>query len=233
MTTDDLTFDQWLEGARLARRALTPEQRAVLEAGFAFLRRHGGDYYSLRILGHFLLNSGVGLKVAQVARLVGVSRQTASRQQRLSSKEVVQSAHRRMAGRPYGKLLPRYAGPIAEFLVTHPHASRSEIIDFIGRAWDVRVSTVALHRFMKKYGLDRAQRELAAAADRSQVADPGAATPVQPPAAGLPVPLPPEEFFLPPRSTPAPSCCCPTPSTGWPPRKTASPTTTVRLPADC
>ena len=233
MAADGQTFDQWLEGAKLSRRALTPEQRAVLEAGFAFLQRHGGDYYSLRILGHFLLNSGVGLKVAQVARLVGVSRQTASRQRKLSSKEVVQSAHRRMAGRPYGKLLPRYAGPIAEFLVTHPHASRSEIIDFIGRAWDVRVSTVALHRFLKKYGLDRAQRELAAAADRSQVADPGAATPVQAPAAGLPVPLPPEEFFLPPRSTPVPSCCCPTRSTGWPPRKTASLTTTVRLPADC
>jgi hypothetical protein len=233
MATDGRTFDQWLEDARLSRRALTPEQRAVVEAAFEFLRRCGGDYYSLRILGHFLLNSGVGLKVAQVARLVGVSRQTASRQRKLSSKEVVQSAHQRMAGRPYGKLLPRYAGPIAEFLVTHPHASRLEIIDFIGRAWDVRVSTVALHRFMKKYGLDRAQRELAAAADRSQVADPRAATPGQPPDAGLPVPLPPDEFFLPPRSTPVPSCCCPTRSTGWPPRKAVSATTTARLPADC
>ena len=137
MAADGQTFDQWLEGAKLSRRALTAEQRAVLEAGFEFLRRRGGDYYSLRVLGHFLLNSGVGLKVAQVARLVGVSRQTASRQRKLSSQEVVQSAHHRMAGRPYGKLLPRYAGPIAEFLVTHPHASRSEIIDFIGRAWKV------------------------------------------------------------------------------------------------
>jgi transposase len=233
MTTDGQTVDQWLEDAEFSRRALTAEQRAVLEAGFEFLRRCGGDYYSLRILSHFLLNSGAGFKVAQVARLVGVSRQTASRQRKLSSKEVVQSAHHRMAGRPYGKLLPRYAGSIAQFLVTHPHASRSEIIDFIGRTWGVRVSTVALHRFMKKYGLDRAQRELAAAADGSQVADPLAATPAQPPAAGLPVPLPAEEFFLPARSTPVPSCSCPTRWTGWPPRKPASMTTTARLPADC
>ena len=30
-----------------------------------------------------------------------------------SSKEAIQAAHHRLAGRPHGKLLPRYAGPIA------------------------------------------------------------------------------------------------------------------------
>ena len=64
-----------------------------------------------------------------------------------------------MVGRPYGKLLARYAGPIAEFLVTNPGASRYDVLDFIQRTWNVRVSTVALHHFLKKYGLDRAQRE--------------------------------------------------------------------------
>jgi hypothetical protein len=211
MATEGRTFDQWLKNAEVPRHALSPQQLAVLEAAFGFLRRCGCDYYSLRMLSHFLLNCDAGLKVAQVARLVNVSRQTASRQQKLSSKEVVQSAHNRMAGRPYGKLLPRYAGPIAQFLVGHPDVSRGEIIDFIGRTWNVRVSTVALYHFMKKYGLDRAGRSLASAAEDSQDAESLAATHAQPPTAGLPLPLPKAEFFSRPRSTPAPSCCCPTP----------------------
>ena len=36
-----------------------------------------------------------------------------------------------MDGRPYGKLLPRYAGPIAAFLCQHPDATRADLIDFI------------------------------------------------------------------------------------------------------
>jgi hypothetical protein len=211
MATEGHTFDQWLKNAKVHRHALSQQQLAVLQAGFGFLQSCGSDYYSLRMLSHFLLNCKARLKVAQVARLVHVSRQTASRQQKLSSKEVVQSAHNRVAGRPYGKLLPRYAGPIAQFLVSHPDASRGEIIDFIEHTWNVRVSTVALYHFMKKYGLDRAGRSLASAAEDPQDTDPLAATYAQPPAAGLPVPLPKAEFFSRPRSTPAPSCCCPTP----------------------
>src|SRR5437899_11727523 len=68
-----------------------------------------------------------------------------------------------MAGRPHGKLLPRYAGPIAEFILTHADATRYDLLDFIQRTWGVRVSTVALHHFCKKYGLDRATRAEATA----------------------------------------------------------------------
>ena len=99
MATEGQTFDQWLKDAKVPRHALSPQQLAVLQAAFGFLRRCGCDYYSLRMLSHFLLNCDPGLKVAQVARLVKASRQTASRQQKLFSKEVVQSAHKRMAGR--------------------------------------------------------------------------------------------------------------------------------------
>jgi hypothetical protein len=68
-----------------------------------------------------------------------------------------------MAGRPHGKLLPRYAGPIAEFILTHADATRYDLLDFIERTWSVRVSTVALHHFCKKFGLDRATRAEATA----------------------------------------------------------------------
>jgi hypothetical protein len=68
-----------------------------------------------------------------------------------------------MAGRPHGKLLPRYAGPIAEFILTQPDATRYDLLDLIERTWGVRVSTVALHHFCKKFGLDRATRAEATA----------------------------------------------------------------------
>jgi transposase len=152
----------------------------------------------MRILGHFLLHSGCGLKVARVARLLGISRPTASRQQGLSSKEAVQAAHHRMAGRRTGKLLPRYAGPVAQFLLTHPQASRYDVLDFLEATWDVRVSTVALHHFLKRYGLDRATRQAAAAPARIEV--------VETVLAGHPVPRPAPPFSWPTRSTPAPSC---------------------------
>ena len=200
MATDGPTFDRWLREAKIDRERVTPEQIALLEAGFRFICGCEGDYYSRRVLSHFLLRCQSGLKVAQIARFVGISRSTASKQQNISSKEMVQVAHHRMAGRPHGKMLPRYAGPIAQFLITHPKASRWDILDFIERTWQVRVSTVALYHFMKKYGLDRAQRSLASAAGVEIISAEGAAE------ANLPVPQ--EEFFLPPRSTPGRSSSC-------------------------
>ena len=143
-------FPAWLAQAHLSDANLTPDQRGVLRAAFAFRQRCGRDYYSTRLLSHFLLHADTGLKVAQLARLLGVRRPTASRQQGCSSREAVQAAQHRMAGRPYGKLLPRYAGPLAEFLLTHPDATRYDVLDFLQRTWDVRGSTVALHHFRKR-----------------------------------------------------------------------------------
>jgi hypothetical protein len=194
MATDGKAFARWLKEAKISQGKLTPEQIAVLESAHCFRERCGSDYYSQRILTHYLLHCGTGLKVAEIARLAGVSRPTASEQQGVSSKQVVQTAHHRMTGRPHGKLLPRHAGSIAQFLVEHPKASRMDILDFIERAWKVRVSTVALFHFMKKYGLDKAQRNLAAESAGTpaiKVADPASG---ELPAVASP---PPANFFLP------------------------------------
>jgi hypothetical protein len=148
------TFSAWLEQAQVSEERLTPDQHAILRAAFAFRTAQGSDYYSTRILSHFLLNAHTGLKVAHIARLLGLARPTASRQQGLSSKQAVQQAHHRMDGRPYGKLLPRFAGPIAAFLCSHPDASRADLLDFIAATFQVRVSRIALYKFLKKFGLD-------------------------------------------------------------------------------
>jgi hypothetical protein len=194
MTATEGTYAQWLSKAQIAQEPLTPEQRGLLQAAFAFRQCCGDDYYSNRLLSHFLLHCDAGLKVAQIARLVGVSRPTASHQQGVSSKEAIQAAHHRMAGRPHGKLLPRYAGPIAEFILTHADATRYDILDFIERTWDVRVSTVALHHFCKKFGLDRATRAAATAPQPRAEQPPSEPRPVETVPPSQPVPLPPPPF---------------------------------------
>jgi hypothetical protein len=209
-------FTQWLTQARVPEQRLTAEQRGLLQAVFAFRQRCGDDYYSKRLLSHFLLHADTGLPVAQIARLVGFSRPNTSKQQGLSSKEALQAAHHRLAGRPHGKLLPRYAGPIAEFLLTHPDATRYDVLDFIERTWSVCVSTVALHHFRKKFGLDRASRAAARVPTPTPHHPPSqpdtptahaADTSAQTPIALLPVepPSPPPPFCPYAPSTPAPS----------------------------
>lgn len=215
MATTDGTFAQWLNQADVAAERLVIGQAAVLQAAFHYRQQVGTDYYSTRVLSHFLLHSGCGIPVAQIARLLAISRPTASRQQGVASKEVIQSAHHRMAGRPHGKLLPRFAGPIAEFILSHPDAGRFDTLEFIERTWGVHVSTVALHHFLKKYGLDAASRaavransnEAAAVEPATSLPAPG--IPAEPPAAlppRQPVPLPAPPFSSRRRNTRGRSC---------------------------
>jgi transposase len=196
------SFTQWLSQAHISERSLTAEQRGALQAAFAFRQHCGSDYFSKRVLSHVLLHCDSGLQVAQIARLVGISRPTASRQQASSSKEAIQAAHHRLTGRSHGKLLPRYAGPIAEFILTHADATRSDLLDFIQRTWDVRVSTVALYHFCKKFGLDRGTRAEATSPRPRAAGTPAEPRPVDSVPPSQPVPLPPPPFSRRGRNTP-------------------------------
>jgi hypothetical protein len=230
-------FARWLEDAAVPEVSLTDSQRAVLRAAWAFRQHRGQDYYSVRLLSHFLLHCQAGLPVAQIARLLRLSRSAASAQQGLSSKGVVQAAQHRLRGRSHGKLLPRFAGPIAHFLHQHPQATRWDLLDFLRDHLGVSVSRMALHRFLKKYGLDGSATVVTcptpSPAATAEAAQGTSAAPAPPPLAvpgpaasgddhgPIPAqtappppahqPRPPEDFFLPPRTTPAPSCCCPPP----------------------
>lgn len=196
---DGEAFEVWMDRGRIPKSRQTPHTMALLRAAFAFLQNTGNDYASRRLLAHFLLKCQANLKIAQIARLVEVTRSTASRQNQLSSREVIREVQHQLAGRPYGKLLPRYAGPIAQFLVTHPQASRDDLVDFIEQTWQIRVGLTALHAFLNKYGLDR--KSLAGVSSPTvspATTDEAALLPVlaTPPMAGLPVPVPPDPFFF-------------------------------------
>src|SRR5262249_54628442 len=141
------TFSHWLAQAQITETRLTPDQRAVLQAVFRFRQARGTDYYSTRLLSHFLLHSDCRLTVAAPARLLGRSRPTAARQHGACSKDAIRRPHHRMDGRTCGKLLPRYGGAVAGFLFDHPDASRADLIDYIDTTFGVRVSRVALAKF--------------------------------------------------------------------------------------
>jgi transposase len=181
-------FASWLAQADIPTSYRTPQLEALLQAVFRFRQQQGSDYYSTRLLSHFLLHADTGLKVAQVARLLGISRPNASKQQKLSSKEAIRQAHHRMDGRPHGKLLPRYVGPIAAFLLGHPDASRAELLAFIERTFGVRVSRIALYKYLKKYGLQDVCTKAVATVPANPAVDSCTAVPVQPASAG-PAPL--------------------------------------------
>jgi hypothetical protein len=209
MSTEGLSFETWLERARLRRERLSTHQVSVLQAAFRFLEHGGHDYASRRLVEHFLLHAELGLKVAQVARLVGLDRCTSSRHRPCSSSQVVQAIHNRQAGKFPGKLLPRYAGPIAQYLLEHPKATRDEVLDFLERRWQIRPGYRALDNFLRKYGLDR--RSLDASGSSASPDDSPATSEdlpstdirvLSPSPQSLLLPLP-AHFFSPTRSSPA------------------------------
>lgn len=231
MAKEGDALERWLDEASIPQTKRTADRMAVFKAAYAFLEQTGRDYASRRILAHFLLNSELDLKLAQIARLVGVTRPTASRQNKLSSREVVRQIQQQMSGRPYGKLLPRYAGPIAHFLVTHPEASRDDVVEFIGKTWNIRVGRTALYEFLKKYGLDRQSLDEAKSSEPPHpVTDERALTEIleDPPTSGSPLAEVPEDFFSATPNTPAPSSCSRKCSAGGRLPRDAFPMTTAR-----
>jgi hypothetical protein len=228
MATEGQTFEQWLNAAEVPAERLNDEQRALLHGVFRFLKQANSDYASSRIAGYFLLRCDADLKVAQIARLIGVSDRSAFRHRELSSAEVVRQIQNRLSGRPYGKLLPRHAGSIAQFLFTHPKALRDDLLDFIESTWKFRVSKVALWEFLKKYGLDR--DSLAEAPPPATDEENAVATieSLEQPTTGALLPMVPDDFFLPAPNMPELSYSGPKCSLGSTSPTTALPMNTVR-----
>lgn len=214
MAKEGQAFEQWLRDAKVSPEELSDRQRAVLQATCRVLQHSNGDYSSTRIAGYFLLHCDVGLQMSQIARLIGISTRSAFRHGKLSAKQVVQQIQHRFNGRPYGKLLPRHAGSIAQFLFTHPEATRDELLEFIGRTWEFRVSKVALWEFLKKYGLDRASLEDARQTATREEEERVTAEVLDVRGPGGLVPRVPDKFFLPLPSMPGHSCCGPRYSRG-------------------
>jgi hypothetical protein len=210
VATDD--YVAWLKQADIPAQRQTPQLDFLLEAVYRFRQQQGNDYYSTRLLSHFLLHCDCGLKVAQIARLLGIARPTASRQQRMSSKAAIVQAHHRMDGRSHGKLLPRYAGPIAAFLLGHPKARQADLIDFVEKTFGVRVSRIALYKFLKKYGLNHVSAPAQQPVPANPTVDNLTDLPLESPATALPPDSSTVAPLKSPSATPLAATMAPTPA---------------------
>jgi hypothetical protein len=93
--------------------------------------------------------------------------------------------------------LPRHAGAIAQFLFTHPKASRNDLLNFMATTWEIRVSKVALWKFLQKYGLDRDSLAKAPPPATDEETAVTAIESLEQPATGAQVPSVPDDFFCP------------------------------------
>jgi transposase len=74
--------------------------------------------------------------------------------QRLTAREFLESVWAELGRHRQPKLHAEHAGPIAKYLVDHPHDRQTEVVAFIAHDLGIEVDTVTLRRFLQAYGLD-------------------------------------------------------------------------------
>lgn len=166
---------------RMLARA-TPAQRVLLEAAVRFVVAVDSQPILLRAAAFFLLHAGMGLTPAQVGAAIGRTDRALRTVQALSARGFLDSVWAELGRHRQPKLHAEHAGPIAKYLVDHPHERHAQVVAFIGRDLGIEVDIATLRRFLKAYGLD--------VLGRHDEADAGP-FPSGAPASG------------------APSCCCP------------------------
>jgi hypothetical protein len=153
----DRPEDAWTSWARTHARLLersTGAQRVLLEAAVRFVMAVDSQPILLRAAAFFLLHAGMGLTPAQVGAAVGRTDRALRTVQRLTAREFLESVWAELGRHRQPKLRAEHAGPIAKYLVDHPHDRQAAVVAFIARDLGIEVDTVTLRRFLQAYGLD-------------------------------------------------------------------------------
>ena len=140
------------EHAQVLERATGP-QRILLEAAVRFVAVIAAQPILLRVAAFFLLHAGMGLTPAQVGAAVGRTDRAMRTVQALGVRDVLDSIWAEIGRHRQPKLHPEHAGPIAKYLVDHPHCTQPEVAEFIAAELSIVVDTQTVHRFLDSYGL--------------------------------------------------------------------------------
>jgi hypothetical protein len=132
----------------------TPAQRALLEAAVRFMVAVDSQPILLRAAAFFLLHAGMGLTPAQVGAAVGRTDRALRTVQALSPRGFLDAVWAELGRHRQPKLHAEHAGPIAKYLVDHPHEHHAQVVAFIQRELGIEVDIATLRRFLKAYGLD-------------------------------------------------------------------------------
>ena len=141
------------EHTDVLQRATGP-QRVLLEAAVRFVAAIAGQPILLRVAAFFLLHADMGLTPAQVGAAVGRTDRAMRTVRELSGHDVLDSIWAELRRHRQPKLRAEHAGPIAKYLVDHPHCTQPEVVAFIARELKISVDTQTLHRFLGTYGLE-------------------------------------------------------------------------------
>jgi len=141
------------EHADVLERA-TEQQRVLLQAAVWFVAVIAGQPVLLRMAAFFLLHAGLALTPAQVGVAVGRTDRAMRTVRGLSAGDLLDSIWAELGRHRQPKLHPEHAGPIAKYLVDHPHCTLPEVVAFIASELEVEIDPQTLHRFLDTYGLD-------------------------------------------------------------------------------
>jgi hypothetical protein len=121
-----------------------------------------------RVVAYLLCHCGLGLKLQLVAAALKVSPRTLSSLRKTPPAEVLRALRHPGPGKK-PKLLPEHVGPLARYLVDHPHAPPAEVLQWLRKRFGVSLERHTLQRFLRRYSLGELQND--SIADRPLFAD--------------------------------------------------------------
>ena len=147
------SWTKWKGGHAEVVAKAKETQRALLEGAVRFVRETEGQATMVRFAAFFLLHAGMDLTAAQVGAAVGRTDRAMRTVQALSAGEFLRSVWGEMGRHRKPKLSAEHAGPIALYIVEHPHCAQGEMVSFIKRSLDIQIDPLTLRRFFATYGL--------------------------------------------------------------------------------
>lgn len=143
----------WGDAHRVNLDGLDEGQKWLVFAALQILAVIGQVRPLRRVLGYFLAHCGMGLGSTRIAALLGLSDRAVRLLQAQSTTELLAGVRQPAKGHRPPKLGPAHAGPLAKYLVAHPNAKTSQLLQFIAEEFGVTMDRLTLRRYLVRYGL--------------------------------------------------------------------------------
>jgi hypothetical protein len=149
----DEGLESWAGEAGVELSELDEGQKWVVFAGLSAVKAVATSRPLKRVVSFFLSRSEMDLPNKVVGAVIGVSDRAVQTTRHLGPKELVEVVAQTDHGHRPPKLEAHHAGPIAKFLVEHPGSEVLDLLSFIERELEIKVTRHTLARFLKRYGL--------------------------------------------------------------------------------
>jgi hypothetical protein len=155
--TSELPQEAWArwerEHASMLEKA-TATQRVLLEAAVRFVAVIAAQPILLRVAAFFLLHVDMGLTPAQVGAAVGRTDRAMRTVRALTAHDMLDSVWAELGRHRQPKLHAEHVGPIAKYLIDHPHCTQPEVVAFIAKELQISIEPQTLRHFLDIYSLN-------------------------------------------------------------------------------